>query len=120
MVRVVEVREDKVLAAINAEPTRRILAHCITRPKSVKEISDKTGFPLPSTYRHVNGLVEDGLLFVERSAMTNDGKPYDLYRSTLRNIKIEVVADAVTVTWELNTSLDERLNHMWNSLRGSP
>src|SRR5688500_13036991 len=119
MVRVVDVQEDKVLAALNNEPTRRILAHCITRSKPVKEISDKTGLPLPSAYRHVNALVEDGLLYVERSAMTKDGKPYDMYRSTLRNIKIEVVADAVTVTWERNTSLDERLNNMWESLRGA-
>ena len=118
MVRVVDVREEKVLAALNSEPGRRIMAHCITKPASVKEISDKTGLPLPSTYRHVHGLVEDGLLYIERSAMTADGKPYDLYRSTLRSIKIEVLPERVGVTWELNSSIDERLLHMWNSLRG--
>lgn len=118
MVRVVQVREEKVVAALNSEPARRILSHCVHRALSVKELSDKTGIPLPSTYRHVNGLVEDGLLYVERSAMTADGKPYDLYRSTLKSCRIEMDADGVRVGWTLNSSLDERLQHMWQSLRG--
>lgn len=116
--RVVHVREDKVVAALNSEPARRIMSHCIHRARSVKDLSEKAGIPLPSAYRHVNGLVEDGLLYVERSAMTPDGKPYDLYRSTLRSCRIEMDADGVRVTWDLNSSLDERLQHMWQSLRG--
>lgn len=118
MVRVVQVREEKVQAALNSEPARRIMSHCILKPLSVKEISDKTSIPLPSAYRHVNSLVEDGLLYIERSAMTPDGKPYDLYRSTLKACRIQMDADGVKITWDLNSSLDERLQHMWQSLRG--
>lgn len=118
MVRVVQVREEKVQAALDSEPARRIMSHCITKALSVKDLSDRTGIPLPSAYRHVNGLVEDGLLYVERSAMTPDGKPYDLYRSTLKSCRIEMDAQGVKVSWVLNTSLDERLQHMWDSLRG--
>lgn len=118
MVRVVQVREETVQAALNSEPARRIMSHCISKALSVKDLSDRTGIPLPSTYRHVNGLVEDGLLYVERSAMTADGKPYDLYRSTLRSCRIEMDAAGVRTTWTLNSSLDERLQNMWESLRG--
>lgn len=118
MVRVVQVREEKVVAALNSESARHIMSHCILKARSVKELSDKTGIPLPSAYRHVNGLVEDGLLYIERSAMTPDGKPYDLYRSTLKSCRIEMDATGLRVTWDLNSSLDERLQHMWNSLRG--
>lgn len=118
MVRVVQVQEAKVLAALDSEPARRIMSHCILRPMSVKDLSDKTGIPLPSVYRHAHALVEDGLLYVERSAMTGDGKPYDLFRCALRSCKIEMDADGVRVSWSLNSSLDERLQHMWQSLRG--
>lgn len=118
MVTVVAVKEDKVVAALNSEPTRRILSHCVTHPQSVKDLSERSAIPLPSTYRYVRSLLEDGLLYIERSALTADGKPYDLYRSTIRSCRIEMGADRVDVTWELNTSLDERLQYMWKSLKG--
>ncbi len=118
MVRVVQVQEGKVVAALNSEPARRILSHCVLKPLSVKEISARTGIPLPSAYRHVRGLVEDGLLYVERSAMTEDGKPYDLYRSVLKRCRIEMVPERIEVTWEMNASIDERLLDMWKALQG--
>lgn len=118
MVRVVAVQEAKVQAALNSDPARRILSRCVTKALSVKEISDRTGIPLASTYRLTNSLVEDGLLYVERSAMTPDGKPYDLYRSALRSCRIEMDAEGVRTQWVLNSSLDERLQQMWTSLRG--
>lgn len=116
--RVVHVTEEKVVAALHSETARKIMSHCIRKALSVKDLSEKTSVPLPSAYRHVNALVADGLLYVERSAMTPDGKPYDLYRSALRSCRIEMDADGVRVTWELNSSADERLQHMWRSLRG--
>ncbi|MEK6975111.1 MAG: winged helix-turn-helix domain-containing protein [Candidatus Thermoplasmatota archaeon] len=118
MPRVVHVKEETVVAALNSETARRIMSRCIHKAMAVKDLSEKTAIPLPSAYRHVNGLVEDGLLYVERSAMTADGKPYDLYRSTLKSCRIEMDADGVRVTWELNSSADQRLQHMWQSLRG--
>ena len=98
--------------------SRRVLAACVRKAKAVKDISRETDLPLPTTYRHVNHLQEAGLLVVERSALTEDGKRYELYRSRVRGARIEVGAGGETVTWELNEPVEERLTGMWDELRG--
>lgn len=112
------VRQEQVEAALNSEPARRILANCIRKALSVKQLSDATGTPLPSTYRHIKTLVAEGLLLIERSALTPDGKPYDLYRSRLRRARIEITAGHVKVEWDLNELIEDRLHGMWNQIGG--
>lgn len=111
-------REEVVEKAMASAAGRQIISHCIREPLAVKDISDRTRLPLASVYRRVRHLVDDEILVVERSAMTPDGKPYDLYRSRLRMGKIEVSAGKVQVTWEANVSLEDRLLNMWGHLRG--
>lgn len=94
-----------------------MLAVCVRKAKAVKEISQETGLPLPTTYRHVNRLQESGLLVIERSALTSDGKRYELYRSRVRGAKIEMDANGERVTWEPNEAIEERLAGLWESMR---
>ncbi len=116
MVSIRPLNDAAVEAALSSASTRRILASCIRKPLAVKEISDATTLPLASAYRQVGKLVESGVLMVERSAMTRDGKPYDLYRSRIRLARIEVGADRVDITWEANAALEDRLINLWNQL----
>lgn len=97
--------------------SRRVLAACVRKARAVKEISQETGLPLPTTYRHVNRLVEAGLLVVERSALTEDGKRYDLYRSRIRAARIELDSGGERVMWELNEPVEARLMGLWDTLR---
>lgn len=103
--------------ALSKAATRRVLAACVKAPQSVKDISREVDLPLASTYRHVNALLEAGLLIIERSAMTPDGKRYDLYRSRLRAARIEMDPSGERVTWELNEPVETRLVSMWDALR---
>lgn len=103
--------------ALTNPGARRILAACIRRPQPVKALSDQAEIPLASAYRQVNALVESGMLIVERSALTRDGKPYDLYRSRIRRGRIEVAPDRVQVTWEANAAVEDRLVHLWGQIR---
>ncbi len=105
-----------VETALSSAAARRIVSICIRKPLAVKEISDSTALPLASAYRQVGKLVEGGVLIVERSAMTRDGKPYDLYRSRIRLGRIEVSADRVDIVWEANAALEDRLMNLWNQL----
>ncbi len=108
---------DAVAAALSETYARRVLSVCIKKAKAVKEISQDTGLPLPTTYRHVNRLLEEGLLVVERSALTPDGKRYELYRSRLRGARIEMDASGERVSWEPNEAVEERLASLWESIR---
>jgi DNA-binding IclR family transcriptional regulator len=109
--------DNVVAAALSDEYSRQVLAACVKDAKAVKDISAKTGMPLPTTYRHVNDLVARGLLIVERSAMTEDGKRYELYRSRIKSARLEFDASGSRVVWEPNGPVEERLARMWASLR---
>lgn len=110
-------RPENVAEALADSYARRILAVCVRKAKSVKDISHETGLPLPTTYRQVNRLEEAGLLVVERSAMTPDGKRYDLFRSRIRAARIEMDGAGERVSWEPNEAIEERLANIWDSLR---
>lgn len=110
--------EASVAQALESGAMRRILSICIDRPRAVKDISDQAGLPLASAYRQVKTLVDQGVLVIERSAMTEEGKPFDLYRSRVRRAQLVVAANQVTVTWEVNESVEERLSTMWGHLAG--
>lgn len=111
------IRPEAVTEALADGYARRILAACVRTPRAVKDLSADTGLPLPTTYRHVNRLTEAGLLVVERSALTPDGKRYDLYRSRIRSARIEMDAGGERVSWEPNEAIEERLASLWDSLR---
>lgn len=110
---------EKVAEAIADPYARRVLAVCVKQARPVKEIAHETGLALPTTYRHVHRLEEAGLLVIERSAMTPDGKKYDLYRSRVKSARVEMDAAGERVTWEPNEATEERLANMWDSLRGA-
>ena len=111
-------REEAVADALESAATRRIISLCIDRARPVKEISEIAGLPLASAYRQVKHLQDVGILVVERSALTPDGKPFDLYRSRVRAARIEVGPRTVRVSWEVNESIEDRIASMWGHLAG--
>lgn len=110
---------EKVAESLADPYARRVLAVCVKQPRAVKDIAQEAGLALPTAYRHVNRLEESGLLVIERSALTPDGKRYDLYRSRVKSARIEMDAAGERVTWEPNEATEERLANMWDSLRGA-
>ena len=110
--------EARVANALSNEYSRRILSVCIKAARPVREIELDTGLPLATVYRHVTTLMEDGLLFVERSAMTEDGKRYELYRSRVRSARVELDQAGVRILWLPVEGVEERLARVWMALRG--
>ena len=109
--------DGRIAAALSDDYGRRILAACIHQPRSVKDIEHATGLPPATLYRHVSRLLEHGLLVVERSALTGDGKRYDLYRSAVRRAQIEFDESGVRCTWEPMEGLGQKLARVWAGLR---
>lgn len=105
-------QEEAVAEALSDPSARLVLAACVTEPRSVKDISEASGIPLASAYRHVRGLVEGGLLVRARSAISPDGKRYDLYRSRLRSGTLTVTDEGVDVDWAVNGEVEERLERL--------
>lgn len=112
-----ELTEEVVDEAISDATSRKILSACMGEPRAVKQISDAADVPLATTYRHVDDLEEAGLLIVERSAMTEDGSRYDLYRSRVQEILVRVSRQGTQITWEVEGSVEDRIARMWEQMR---
>ncbi|HET6398688.1 MAG TPA: helix-turn-helix domain-containing protein [Candidatus Thermoplasmatota archaeon] len=112
------IRAEAVEQAITSAHSRRILSLCVKQPLPVRTLVERSGIAQATLYRQVHTLVESGLLVVERSALTSDGKAYDLYRSRLRSARVGFEADKPEVSWEPNLPVEDRLLRMMGSLRG--
>ncbi len=110
------VQRAAVESCLASATSRRILSLCIRKAQTVKDLSRDADIPMATAYRQVKGLVDSGVLVVERSAMTADGKPYDLYRSRIRLARLEVRPDQVDVAWEINAGIGDRLVNLWDQL----
>lgn len=110
--------EATVAAALSEDYARRILSVCVRKAKSVREIEQETQLAQATVYRYIKQLSDSNLLVVERSAITSDGKRYDLYRSRLRTARVELDGSGVRVAWEPMEAVEEKLARVWNSLKG--
>lgn len=110
-------RADDILQALSNATSRDVLATCMASACSVREISRETATPLATTYRHVNELQDHGLLYLERSAISGEGKRFDLYRAALEEVAVEIRDGIVTVRWTLRPAAEERLRSMWRELQ---
>lgn len=108
--------KEAVERALSLPASRLLVAASIRRPMSVKNLAQQTGLPIASVYRHVADLVKDGVLVVERSALTSDGKAYDLYRSRLETAHLELAPDRVEVGWKINEAIEDRIAKLWDKL----
>ncbi len=66
----------------------KILAATALRPMSVRELAYKFDIPLASAYRKIKELESFGLIKVEDTRLTSDGKRYKLYRSQVENFEV--------------------------------
>lgn len=95
--------EARAVASALADPaSRRVMAQCVSRPRSAKDISERARVPLTTVYRVIHRLERQGVLFLEKSAMTRDGRKYDLYRSRVRAAGLELDEAGERVRWVPN------------------
>tara|TARA_B100000949_G_scaffold223422_1_gene225888 strand:+ start:421 stop:792 length:372 start_codon:yes stop_codon:yes gene_type:complete len=83
-----EKQKEAILNALLDEYSRKIIDSTIDKSKSITEIIREQNIPMTSTYRRVKLLVDSKLIKVERSMVTEDGKRYYLYLSSIKNASI--------------------------------
>ena len=83
-----EKQKEAILNALLDDYSRKILDSTIDKAKSITEIIREQDIPMTSTYRRVKLLMNNKLIKVERSMVTEDGKRYYLYLSSIKNASI--------------------------------
>lgn len=83
-----EENKNRIIECLADPQCRRIIDLTVNKPLSASEIAEGSNLPPSSAYRRISTLTDAGLLGVERSVITEDGKKYDLFRSTIKGIEI--------------------------------
>jgi DNA-binding transcriptional ArsR family regulator len=113
-----EAAKDKVMKALADEYSRAILVSTMQTPKSAIEVSADRNIPISTAYRRLHELEEAGLVVVERSKVTEDGKRFELYRSTVRSVAVSFNLGSIDVELLPNEDMVTRFTRLWGYMRG--
>jgi len=108
---------DALIRALADDYSRKILLGTLEKARSVEELSQSLEIPISTAYRRVNELKEVGLLKVEKTIITNEGKKFELYRGAFRGINMQLEKGEIVVDVELNEDVAMRLSRLWTSMR---
>lgn len=86
-------------------------------PRSAQEIQALNRIPQSTLYRKLHELGEIGLVGVQRSVISSDGKRVELYRSLLDELKVEMRGARLRIDVRFRDLAAERLKEMWRDVR---
>jgi len=110
-------RKKAVMRALLDDQSRLILISTMLAPKSVIDITREHRIPVTSAYRKVKDLKQSGLLKVQRIVLTEDGKKYELVKSTIRAASVVFDKGSLDVDVTANIEADEKMVKRFFTLR---
>jgi len=114
-----EKQKKIIVAALLDEYSRKILDSTINEAKSITDIMREQDIPMTSTYRRVKSLMDNKLVKVERSMVTDDGKRYFLYLSNIKDasIKFNKGELLVEITPNIREKPEDRLLRSFSTMK---
>src|ERR1700691_1009663 len=110
-------RKERILEALGDRWSREILLMLNESPRSAQEIQSTNRIPQSALYRKLHELGEIGLVGVQRSVISSDGKRVELYRSLLDELKVEMRGARLRIDVRFRDLASERLKEMWRDVR---
>jgi hypothetical protein len=116
MIVVEQDRKDALLQSMADESKRKILLSTMWKVKAIHEISSESGIPISTCYRRVHELLILRLLRIDRTIISETGKKYELYRSTIKEAKVNFSSGELSVDVTLTPrEPEDRLSPLWKS-----
>lgn len=106
-----------ILQAMADDCALAILKGTTEKACSAMEIIHQCALPPSSVYRRISEFLEAGLLAVERIVITDDGKKFSLYRSTVRDMRAEYKSGEFELNVSFNEDVVSKLTRLWSSMR---
>ena len=97
-----EKQKTAIANALIDKYSRKILNSTMENSKSVMDIMREQEIPMTSAYRRIKSLQDNKLIKIEKSLVTDDGKRYYLYRSTIKSVVINYIDGNLYVDITLN------------------
>jgi len=110
-------RKERILDALGDPAAREILLMLNDSPLSAQEMLGANRIPQSTLYRKLHELQEIGLVGVQRTAITTEGKRVDLYRSLLERLAVEMYGRTLRIDVKYRDLATERLQTMWKDYR---
>lgn len=110
-------RRERILDALGDPASRGILLMLNESPHSAQEMLQTNHIPQSTLYRKLHDLQQLGLVGIQRTAITGDGKRVDLYRSLLEELKVDLAGGALRIQVRFRDLSAERLKDMWHQVR---
>jgi DNA-binding transcriptional ArsR family regulator len=110
-------RRERILDALGDPAARGILLMLNDSPRSAQDILAANRIPQSTLYRKIHELQELGLIGVQRTAITPEGKRVDLYRSLLEELKVDLQGAQLRIQARFRDLSAERLKEMWHGMQ---
>ncbi len=101
----------RVLSTISDDYYRLIIASTMEESKSVFDIVVSCNIPIATAYREIHYLQKSGILKIEKSVISEDGKRYDLYKSNIKAVRIIFGMDSLDI--DITENLDMKKSAYW-------
>ena len=110
-------KNERILQVLSDPAARQILSLLNDDPHSVQELQASNHLPQSSLYRKLHELQELGLVAVQNTALTSDGKRVDMFRSRIEEVRVEMRGGTLHVNVRHRDLSAERLKSMWGKIR---
>lgn len=118
---VLEEEKEAILKAMGDKYDRVILFSTSEKAMPIEEIAKEYNIPVSTCYRRVHELTSKKLLRVEKTIITDGGKKFETYRSTVKDASVHFSPEQITVDITPRPcDPDEKLIAMWKSVRSEP
>ena len=114
-----EKHKTAIAHALIDEYSRKILNSTMENSKSVMDIMREQEIPMTSAYRRIKLLLDNRLIKVEKSLVTDDGKRYYLYRSAIKSVIINYIDGTLSldITPNIVDRPEDKLMQTFNNIK---
>lgn len=106
----------EVLDAFTHDHSQRILAVASREPMSAQELAAECETSLPTVYRCVNELVEEGFLETQMQPK-DDGNHYRTFATNVERIRIVIEDGTVYADVKQHEDIVDRFGNLWQDLK---
>jgi len=97
--------------------SRSILFQTTLSAKSVEEVSKETNIPISTCYRRIHDMRVQGVLVIDRIVLTDDGRKYEMFKSAIKDARINIEGGKMSVEAEPNVDASGRLYRTWMNMK---
>lgn len=90
-------KANEIVKTLSDEYSRKIVLAITSKSMTAEEISKEKGIPTSTCYRRIHSLLSHGMIRVDKTIISDDGKKFVCYLSCFKNASINLEGDGLKV-----------------------